>query len=85
MLRTLDPNTGAIVRELKVTEPWTEDANWQEPRPAVFTMGSTAYVTDPAAKAIVAIDVPTGKELRRGTLEHAPDEVSGVPGVSAAH
>ena len=48
-------------------------------------MGSTAYVTDPTAKSIVAIDVPTGKELRRGSLEHTPDEVSGVTGVGTTH
>ena len=85
VLRVLDPNTGTTIREVKVTAPWTEDANWQEPRPAVFTMGSTAYVTDPTAKSIVAIDVPTGKELRRGSLEHTPDEVSGVTGVGTTH
>ncbi len=84
-LRILDPETGATVREVKATAPWTEDANWQEPRPAVFALGSTAYVTDPSTKAIVAIDIPSGKELRRGTLAHTPDEVSGVPGVAPTH
>lgn len=85
VLRILDPETGAVVREVKATAPWTEDANWQEPRPAVFTLGSTAFVTEPATKAIVAIDIPTGKEIRRGTLQHTPDEVSGVTGVGASH
>ncbi|KXO91352.1 hypothetical protein [Tsukamurella pseudospumae] len=83
-LRALDPNTGAVVREVKVTAPWVEDANWQEPRPAVFTLGSPAYVTEPSTKSIVAVDIPSGVELRRGTLERTPDEVSGVPGVAAA-
>lgn len=85
VLRVLDPETGAVAREVRVTEPWIEDANWQEPRPAVFTLGSTAYVTEPATRAIVAVDIPSGKELRRGVLEHTPDEVSGVPGVSDTH
>ncbi|NMD57306.1 MULTISPECIES: hypothetical protein [Tsukamurella] len=85
VLRILDPETGAVVREVKATAPWTEDANWQEPRPAVFVLGSTAFVTEPTTKTIVAIDIPSGSELRRGTLEHTPDEVSGVTGVSATH
>ncbi|WP_461167935.1 hypothetical protein [Tsukamurella serpentis] len=84
-LRTLDPETGAVLRETAVTGPWTEDPNWQEPRPAVFALGSTAYVTEPSTRSIIAVDIPTGQELRRGTLEHTPDEVTGVPGAASTH
>ncbi|WP_019204471.1 hypothetical protein [Tsukamurella sp. 1534] len=83
VLRILDPNTGAVTREVKVTGPWVEDAEWQVPRPEVYVQGSTAYVTDPATKSIVAIDVPSGNEVKRGTLEHAPDELTGVPGAKS--
>ncbi|GIZ95438.1 hypothetical protein TTY48_00500 [Tsukamurella sp. TY48] len=82
VLRILDPETGAVSREVKVTAPWTEDADWQQPRPAVFVLGSTAYVTEPATRSIVAIDIPTGEEVRRGTTAHVVDEISGVPGAA---
>lgn len=82
VLRILDPESGVVSHQVKVTAAWVEDADWQQPRPAVFVLGSTAFVTEPATKAIVAIDIPTGKEVRRGTTAHVVDEISGVPGAA---
>ena len=80
VLRVLDPDSGAIAGELKVTEPWTESAQWQDPRPAVTALGSTAYVTDPTTKTVMAIDIPKLAVTKTSAVAHVPDETAIVSG-----
>ena len=80
VLRFLDPDSGAITGELKVTEPWTESSQWQDPRPAVTTLGSTAYVTDPATKTVTAVDIPKRQAMKKAAVAHIPDETAAVSG-----
>lgn len=80
MLRFLDPDTGVVAAELKVTEPWTESAQWQDPRPAVTALGSVAYVTDPATKTVTAVDIPKRAVLKTAAVNQIPDETAIVSG-----
>ncbi|ORA26047.1 hypothetical protein BST13_32385 [Mycobacterium aquaticum] len=84
-LRFLNPDTGAVIGELAVTEPWVESTTWQDPRPAVSTLGSVAYVTDPATRTVTAIDIPTRTVLRKATVTQVPDETAGATGAQMAH
>ncbi|WP_219417077.1 zinc metallochaperone AztD [Pseudonocardia nigra] len=77
-IHVIDPVAGAVVRTIPVIEPWQEPLEWQQPRPAIFVRGGTAYVSEPAANAIHAVDLATGTTTATGTLPATPNELSGV-------
>ncbi|WP_433872824.1 zinc metallochaperone AztD [Saccharopolyspora sp. CA-218241] len=77
-LHEIDPVAGRVVRSIPVIERWTEPLEWQQPRPALFVRGGTAYVTDPAGRAIHAVDLATGDKTATATLPAAPNELTGV-------
>ncbi|MDO3399926.1 zinc metallochaperone AztD [Mycolicibacterium neoaurum] len=79
-LHVFDPVTGDPVRQIKVTEPWSEPDDWQQPGPAVFTREDAVYVSDPATKQIHLVDVAAGSIETSVTLEHTPNELSGAVG-----
>lgn len=79
-LHVIDPGSARIVRSIPVVEPWTESTEWKDPRPTLYVRGGTAYVTEPSAKRIVAVDTSTGRTLAEATLPHATDELTGVGG-----
>ena len=79
-LRVIDPRTGRTTRSIPVVRPWTEPLEWQDPRPAVRVVGDRAYVTDPTASALLAVDLTNGRVVGRGTLPGVPNEIAGVTG-----
>lgn len=79
-LHVLNPLTGATASTVPVVPAWQEPEAWQEPRPTLYVQGSTAYVTEPAARKIHAVDLKAGKVVRTATLAHTPDELTGVMG-----
>lgn len=79
-LRVIDPLTGAITASIPVVEPWEESETWQDPRPALFIQGSTAYATDPATSKIHAVSLGSGTVLQSAALPHVPNELTGVDG-----
>lgn len=80
-LRVIDPGTGAITSTIPVTGAWTEPDDWQAPRPTLFVLDHTAYVTDPATKAVHAVDVESGEVYASTTLDVVPNELTGVTGL----
>jgi hypothetical protein len=81
-LRVIDPATGAITSTIPVTGAWTEPDEWQAPRPTLFVLDHTAYVTDPATKAVHAIDIESGEVYASTTLDVVPNELTGVSGLA---
>jgi hypothetical protein len=79
-LHVINPLTGATASTVRVVPAWQEPEAWQEPRPALYVQGSTAYVTEPAARKIHAVDLKAGTVVRTATLAHMPDELTGVTG-----
>lgn len=77
-LHVIDPVTAEVVNTIPVTDPWTEPLEWQEPRPAIFVRGETAYVSDPNRKELYAIDLTSGEKVATVELPEAPNELSGV-------
>ncbi|MDQ7806846.1 zinc metallochaperone AztD [Amycolatopsis sp. A133] len=78
-IHVLDPVTGSVVRKIAVTGAWQEPLEWQQPRPAIFVRGGTAYVTDPGKKEIHSVDLESGTKTATGALPDVPNEISGVP------
>jgi hypothetical protein len=79
-LRIIDPLTGSITSTIPVVAAWEESETWQDPRPALFVQGATAYVTEPSSSAIHAVDLASGKVAKSADLRHVPNELTGVSG-----
>lgn len=77
-IHVLDPVAGTVTRTIPVIGSWTEPLEWQEPRPAIFVRGGTAYVSDPGTKQLHAVDLETGEKQATVTLPEIPNELSGV-------
>jgi outer membrane protein assembly factor BamB len=77
-IHVIDPAAGTVVRSIPVIEAWEEPIEWQQPRPAIFVRGGTAYVSEPAANAVHAVDIAAGTTTASATLPAIPNELSGV-------
>jgi hypothetical protein len=77
-IHVIDPVAGAVTRTIPVVAPWQEPLEWQQPRPAIFVRGGTAYVSDPAANTVHAVDLAAGSTTATATLPATPNELAGV-------
>ncbi|WP_448631399.1 hypothetical protein [Cellulomonas soli] len=84
-LHVIDPATGALVRSVPVVGAWEEPLVWQEPRPTLFVMDGTAYVTEPSTSTLYAVDIQTGEIWNQVRLPQVPNELNGVGGDVADH
>jgi outer membrane protein assembly factor BamB len=84
-LHVIDPESGTLVRSIPVVDAWEEPDEWQSPRPAVTVLDGTAYVTDPAANAVHAVDVVTGEVWLSATLNVTPNELTTASGQVDPH
>ncbi len=55
-------------------------AEWQDPHPAIVVAGDIAYVTEPAADSVHAVDLSTGEVLASTELEVTPNEIAPAAG-----
>lgn len=81
-LNILDPETGEILHEVAVVEPWEENEQWQQPGPAVQVSGDYAYVTDAAQQTLHAVDITNGEVVDSWELPETPNEFVVVTGES---
>jgi hypothetical protein len=79
-LHVLDPLTGAVTATIPVVPAWQEPEAWQDPRPTLFVQGSKAYISEPSAKKVHAVDLKTRKVVRSASVTHTPDELTGATG-----
>ncbi|QUX27532.1 hypothetical protein KGD83_19745 [Nocardiopsis akebiae] len=77
-LHVIDPEAGEVVDSIEVMDEWREPLEWQQPRPALFVRGATAYVSDPATKQVHALDLESGEVTASVTLDAEPNELSGA-------
>lgn len=79
-LHVYDPGTAQRVAHHPVIGAWTEPDAWQSPMPNLHVQDGVAYVTDPTARRVVAVDLTTGATLAEAGLDHATIELTGVEG-----
>ncbi|WP_442799992.1 zinc metallochaperone AztD [Nocardia sp. NBC_01730] len=79
-IHVIDPVAGTVTRTIPVTDSWQEPLQWQQPRPALFARGTIAYVSDPATKRVLRVDLTTDAVTATTTLPSAPNEISGIVG-----
>ena len=86
-LRIYDPANGTELGSVQLMDTWSESETWQDPRPALWVDGKTAYVTDPETKKLHAVslsDASHPKTLMSIDLPQVPNELSGVSSANAA-
>lgn len=66
--------TGEVIDQWSVIEPWESPAEWQQPHPGLRVVGDIAYVTEPASEKILAIDLHTGDVTASAALDVVPNE-----------
>lgn len=64
----------------RVVDAWREPLDCTEARPTLEVLGSTAYVTDPAASALHVVDLERGEVVGTHDLPQVPDELVALPG-----
>lgn len=79
VLHVIDPDSAEVVDGVSVTGEWEEPLDWQEPRPAVFVRGETAYVSEPGTSELHAVDLGSLEVTATAELPAAPNELTGVP------
>ena len=70
-LRIYDPANGTELGSVQLMNTWSESETWQDPRPALWVDGKTAYVTDPETKKLHA-GVTLGCFSSKDPHEHRP-------------
>ena len=71
---------GQVVREFvdsfPVVDAWEGPAEWQDPHPAIKVEGDVAYVTEPAANTVHAVDLTDGSVVASADLDVVPNEIA---------
>jgi hypothetical protein len=79
-LHVVDAERGRVTRSVRVTEPWREPTDWQQPRPTLLVLGETAYVTEPETDELHVVDLVDLEVEDTFALPETPNELNGVAG-----
>ncbi|WP_277051480.1 zinc metallochaperone AztD [Ruania albidiflava] len=83
-IHVIDPEAGQLERSIPVIDAWEEPEEWQQPRPTIAVADGTAYVSDPEAQAIYAVDLASGEVWNETELTVVPNELITVSGDAEA-
>jgi YVTN family beta-propeller protein len=84
-LHVLDVVSGQIVRSAGVTEPYSKDGHWRDPRPRLAVAGDRIAITDPRHSLVRMIDSETLKETATIPVEGMPFAIVAAGGSGATH
>ncbi|WP_331375419.1 zinc metallochaperone AztD [Sinorhizobium chiapasense] len=84
-LHVLDVIKGEIIRKAKITEPYSKDGHWRDPRPRLAVADGQIAITDPRHSLVRVIDAETLKETRTIAVEGQPFSIVAVGGSGASH
>ncbi|MBE0010587.1 MULTISPECIES: PQQ-like beta-propeller repeat protein [unclassified Arthrobacter] len=80
-LNVLDEETGEVLHQIDVVEPWEEPTEWQLPAPLVKVgADGLAYVTDAATAQLHVVDIAAGTVRDSFDLPETPTELAIVTG-----
>ena len=84
-LHALDVLSGEIVRSEQITEPYSKDGHWRDPRPRVAVLDDIIAVTDPNKQLVRLIDAESFKAIREIAVEGLPFNISAIGGSGLQH
>lgn len=79
-IQVIDQDSAKLTKSIPVTPTWEVPTEWQTPRPALFSLDGSVYVTSPQENKIYAVDIQSGKIWNEATLDITPNEIAGVQG-----
>ena len=84
-LHQLDTVKGEIVRSETVTEPYSKDGHWRDPRPRLAVAGDDIAITDPRHSLIRLVSSETLKQTRTIPVEGQPFGLVAAGGSGTSH
>lgn len=84
-LHLIDVVNGVISKSGNVTEPYSKDGHWRDPRPRLAVAGDLIAITDPRNGLVRLIDGETLKEMRSIPIEGQPFAIVAAGGSGALH
>ncbi|TCM51135.1 hypothetical protein C8J36_110142 [Rhizobium sp. PP-F2F-G48] len=84
-LHLLDVLSGKIMKSARVTEPYSMDGHWRDPRPRLAVAGDHIALTDPRHGLVRMISTETLTEDRTIPVEGTPYTIVAVGGSGVAH
>jgi hypothetical protein len=84
-LNVLDMLSAEIVRSVGVTEPYSKDGHWRDPRPRLAIAGDTIAVTDPNKSLVRLLDRETLEEARTIAVPGLPFNIVAAGGSGVTH
>ena len=84
-LHLIDVVDGVIAKSASVTEPYSKDGHWRDPRPRLAVAGNLIAITDPRHSEVRLIDGETLKEVRNIPVEGQPFAIVAIGGSGATH
>ena len=84
-LHKVDVLEGRIVKSAKVTQPYSMDGHWSDPRPRLAVAGDSIVVTDPLAGKLHLVSAETLEEAGEIAVEGKPFNIVAVGGSGAGH
>ncbi|MFS8046585.1 hypothetical protein [Rhizobium sp. BR 314] len=84
-LHLIDVVDGVIAKSERVTEPYSKDGHWRDPRPRLAVAGKLIAITDPRQSKVHLVDGETLKEVRDIHVEGQPFAIVSAGGSGATH
>jgi hypothetical protein len=84
-LHRLNVLSGRISDTLELTQPYSMDGHWSDPRPRIAVGGDDIFVTDPLAGKVLVIDAESFTKEREIALPGKPFNIVAVAGSGAVH
>jgi len=84
-LHQVDVVRGAITNSIKLTEPYSMDGHWSDPRPRVAVAGHRIIVTDPLKSALHFVDAESFQKAGELAVEGKPSNIVSVGGSGETH
>lgn len=84
-LHRINVLAGKIDRSLALTEPYSMDGHWSDPRPRVAVAGDRVFVTDPLRSRIHAVEADSFNASTTFAVTGKPYEIVAVGGSGETH
>jgi zinc transport system substrate-binding protein len=76
---------GAITQSLRLTDPYSMDGHWSDPRPRVAVAGDNIVVTDPLNARLLLVNAETFEEAGEIAVDGTPFNIVAVGGSGVVH
>jgi zinc transport system substrate-binding protein len=84
-LHQIDVLSGEIAQSVLLTEPYSMDGHWSDPRPRIAVAGDHIVVTDPLAGKLHLVERDTFEQTGKIELDGTPFNIVAVGGTGAVH